>query len=140
MARVAKTHDNLEVWLAGVGPLEAALRAQAEQLGIAERVRFLGFHEDVTALHAAADLFIFPSLSEGFGNALVEALVAGLPVVASNLPAIRHDMLGGEPAPQDAGASGTAARWPVSGPTARELATRQSRAPFSRPHVPTYGL
>ena len=111
VARVAKTHGNIEVWLAGVGPLEADLRAQAARLGIAERVRFLGFQEDVTALHAAADLFIFPSLSEGFGNALVEALVAGLPVVASDLPAIRHDVLGGEPAAARS-PPGTCRHWP----------------------------
>lgn len=94
VARLAARHPSLELWLAGVGTCEPALRAQAHAAGVAAQVRFLGFCEDVTALHAAADIFVCPSLTEGFGNAVAEALAAGLPVVASDLPAIRHDVLG----------------------------------------------
>jgi glycosyltransferase involved in cell wall biosynthesis len=95
--RLARKHCEIELWLAGVGPLEGALRRQAAAAGVAARVKFLGFQEDVTALHAAADVFVFPSIFEGFGNALGEALAAGLPVVATDLPVIRRDVLGGEP-------------------------------------------
>jgi glycosyltransferase involved in cell wall biosynthesis len=53
-----------------------------------DRVRFLGHREDVPDLLAAADLFVFPSLYEGLGGAVVEAMALGLPVVASRLDAI----------------------------------------------------
>jgi glycosyltransferase involved in cell wall biosynthesis len=58
--------------------------------GVAERVRFLGHREDVADLLAAADLFAFPSIYEGLGGAVIEALALGLPVVASDLPALRE--------------------------------------------------
>lgn len=97
-ARIAERHATADLWIAGVGPLEEELRSLVADLGLAGRVRFVGFHENVSALHGVADLFAFPSLFEGFGNALAEALVAGLPVVASDLPVIRHDVLCNQPA------------------------------------------
>ncbi len=90
--RLSTPHRQIELWLAGVGPLEGALRWQVNEAGLQSRVRFLGFQEDVTSLHAAADLFVCPSLTEGFGNALAEAFVAGLPVIASDLPVVRADL------------------------------------------------
>jgi glycosyltransferase involved in cell wall biosynthesis len=61
-----------------------SLRASAERLGIADRVRFLGQRSDVPALLNAADLFCQPNLGpEGFGISFVEAMSAGLPVVTS---------------------------------------------------------
>ncbi len=52
------------------------------------RVRILGYREDVPDLLASADLFVFPSLYEGLGGALIEAMALGLPIVASRVPAI----------------------------------------------------
>jgi glycosyltransferase involved in cell wall biosynthesis len=52
-------------------------------LGIADRVTFLGHREDVPALLAQADAFVLPSRSEAFPNGAIEAMAAGLPVVAS---------------------------------------------------------
>ncbi len=94
VGRIARRQPHVELWIAGIGPLEADLRRQAAAAGIGDRVKFLGFCEDVSALHSAADMFVFPSVTEGFGNALGEALIAGLPVVAFDLPAIRRDVLG----------------------------------------------
>jgi glycosyltransferase involved in cell wall biosynthesis len=54
------------------------------------RVRFLGHREDVPDLLASADLFVFPSLYEGAAGALLEAMVFGLPIVASRIPAIEE--------------------------------------------------
>lgn len=93
-ALLAPAHPDVDLWIAGIGALEADLRARARAAGVADRVRFLGFQEDVTALHRVADLFVFPSVFEGFGNALGEALLAGLPIVATDLPVVRHDVLG----------------------------------------------
>lgn len=67
----------------GQGPLEAELRQAAQSLGVTDTVSFLGLRCDVPRVLAAADLFLFPSLFEGFPNALLEAMSAGLPVVTS---------------------------------------------------------
>jgi len=71
------------LWLAGEGPLRAALEVQARRLGIAERVRFLGWREDTPALLAAADILVCPSRHEPLGNVVIEAWSAGVPVVAA---------------------------------------------------------
>lgn len=69
--------------LAGEGPDRAALEARVGELGIAERVRFLGRRDDVAGLLRGATAFVLPSRSEGLSNALLEALASGAPVVAS---------------------------------------------------------
>ena len=71
------------LWLAGTGPLEARLKAMAGDLGVSERVRFLGWREDTPALFAAADIFVCPSRHEPFGNIVIEAWAHGVPVVAA---------------------------------------------------------
>ena len=71
------------LWLAGEGPEESRLRTQAERLGVAGRVRFLGWRDDTAALYAAADLFVCPSRHEPLGNVIIEAWSQGLPVVAA---------------------------------------------------------
>ena len=71
------------LWLAGEGPEEARLRRQAEDLGIATRVRFLGWREDPAALHEAADIFVCPSRHEPLGNVIIEAWSHRLAVVAA---------------------------------------------------------
>ncbi len=71
------------LWIAGTGPLEGELKAQAARLGVADRVRFLGWREDAGALYAAADLCIFPSRYEPLGNVVIQAWAHGLPVIAA---------------------------------------------------------
>lgn len=71
------------LWLAGSGPEEAALRHLARSLGIADRVRFLGWRRDAGALYRAADICVFPSRKEPLGNVVIQSWVYGLPVVAS---------------------------------------------------------
>jgi glycosyltransferase involved in cell wall biosynthesis len=71
------------LWIAGTGPLEADLRAQAARMGVADRVRFLGWREDASALYAAADLCLFPSRYEPLGNVVIQAWAHGLPIVAA---------------------------------------------------------
>jgi glycosyltransferase involved in cell wall biosynthesis len=71
------------LWIAGVGPLEAKLKGMAEALGVAERVRFLGWRTDPSALYRAADVCIFPSRFEPLGNVVIQAWAHGLPVVAA---------------------------------------------------------
>lgn len=69
----------------GIGPEEEMLKALAQELGVEKRVRFLGqlAHEDMPVALAACDIFVRPSRSEGMGNSFVEAMAAGLPVIAT---------------------------------------------------------
>src|SRR5271170_7738507 len=69
--------------IAGDGPLRAALEQLAGGLGIADRVSFLGWREDVAELLTNADFLVCPSLHEPLGNVVIEAWSAGLPVVAT---------------------------------------------------------
>jgi UDP-glucose:(heptosyl)LPS alpha-1,3-glucosyltransferase len=62
---------------------EARYRARADELGVAARVRFVGVQKDARAFYAAGDAFAMPSLYEPFGNANMEALAMGLPVITS---------------------------------------------------------
>jgi glycosyltransferase involved in cell wall biosynthesis len=74
---------DLWVWIAGEGPDEAKLKKQARDLGVAERVRFLGWRTDRGALLKAANVCVFPSREEPFGNVVVEAWAYGAPLVAA---------------------------------------------------------
>jgi glycosyltransferase involved in cell wall biosynthesis len=71
------------LWIAGAGPLEAELKALARELGVEERVRFLGWRDDPWALYRAADLCLFPSRVEPLGNVVIQAWAYGLPIVAA---------------------------------------------------------
>jgi glycosyltransferase involved in cell wall biosynthesis len=72
------------LWLAGSGPEEHNLKALADELGVAARVRFLGWRNDVTALMASGDLFVCPSRHEGLGSIVMEAWAHRCPIVATN--------------------------------------------------------
>lgn len=85
VSRLAAEHPNLVLFLAGVGPLRDELEAEAGQLGIVDRVRFLGMRRDRENLYAAMDIFVLPSQWEGLSLALVEAMGAGRAVVATSV-------------------------------------------------------
>lgn len=72
------------------GHATSELGRLADRAEIGDRVRFLGHREDVPDLLAAADVFAFPSLWEGLGGSLLEAMALGLPIVASDLAPIRE--------------------------------------------------
>lgn len=67
----------------GQGPLIGKHIEFAEELGVADRVIFTGYRTDVSAFYRMADIFVFPSIREGLPVALMEAMAAGLPCVAS---------------------------------------------------------
>jgi glycosyltransferase involved in cell wall biosynthesis len=71
------------VWLAGDGPLRSELEAQTRSLGVADRVRFLGWREDRSALFEAADICVLPSRYEAFGTVTLEAWGHRRPLVAA---------------------------------------------------------
>ncbi len=71
------------LWIAGEGPLEHSLKHLAEKLGVADRVRFLGWRKDASALYRAADICLFPSRYEPLGNTVIQAWAHGIPIVAA---------------------------------------------------------
>ncbi|HVB08808.1 MAG TPA: N-acetyl-alpha-D-glucosaminyl L-malate synthase BshA [Bacillota bacterium] len=80
--------------LLGDGPDAAAAHRLSHELGVADRVRFLGVHEDVAPLLSVADLFLLPSETESFGLAALEAMACEVPVVATRvggLPEVIED-------------------------------------------------
>jgi glycosyltransferase involved in cell wall biosynthesis len=82
---VAHRHPTLHCAIGGRGHLDADLAALARDRGLATRVHLLGLRSDVPAILGAADLFVQPSLSEGLPLALLEAMQAGRPIVATSV-------------------------------------------------------
>jgi len=83
---------SLELLIVGSGPEEESLRQRCTDLGISESVKFLGSadHEALPALYQQSSVTVVPSIQEGFGLVVVEAIGCGCPVVASDLPPIRN--------------------------------------------------
>jgi glycosyltransferase involved in cell wall biosynthesis len=75
--------DNLRFFIAGDGELRPQLTALVKELGLQEVVRLLGWRRDVTDLLHAMDLFLLPSLFEGLPRSVLQAMAAGVPVVAT---------------------------------------------------------
>jgi glycosyltransferase involved in cell wall biosynthesis len=88
----------VHVVIAGRGEEEAALRRDAAALGLADRVHLLGFRDDVPDLLAAFDIYALPSFSEGQSLALIEAMAAGRPIVATAVGGNPELLGAGEPA------------------------------------------
>jgi glycosyltransferase involved in cell wall biosynthesis len=95
LLRAAAHRPSLQVAIAGRGGEEANLRALAAELGIERRVHLLGLRDDIPRLLGAADVFVQPSLSEGLPLAILEAMAAALPVVASKVGGVHEAVLDG---------------------------------------------
>lgn len=80
---ILAVHPDAEFVLAGDGPRRAALESQARACGVDRHVRFLGECRNVPEVLASGDVFVLPSRTEAMPNAVIEAMAAGLPVVAS---------------------------------------------------------
>lgn len=80
--------DRLKFVWVGTGTLEGRFQARAAELGIEESIHFLGSRDDVSELLAASDIFVLPSQYEGMPLSVIEAMAAGLPVVASAVSGI----------------------------------------------------
>jgi glycosyltransferase involved in cell wall biosynthesis len=92
----ASARAHLAVRVAGEGPSKDDLEARARRAGVTDLVRFLGAREDVGDLLAAAEVYAQPSRAEGLGVATLEAMGAGLPVVASRVGGLAFSVLDGE--------------------------------------------
>ncbi len=89
----ARAHRSASLLIAGVGPLEADIRAEVQRLAIDDAVRLLGLRPDVPALMQAADGFVMTSRWEGLPMALLEAGASGLPVVVTDVGGSRDAVL-----------------------------------------------
>ena len=103
-----RTGDTIEVFrrlqskrsalllLVGDGPDQSMVREAAIRYGVSDRVRFLGLIDDVESIMAASDVALFPSQSESFGLAALEAMACGIPVVASRVGGLPEVVLHGQ--------------------------------------------
>jgi glycosyltransferase involved in cell wall biosynthesis len=81
-ARLAEKHPKMEFVLVGDGDLRPALEKLTSQLGLGNRVVFLGERHDIPAVLASAEISVLPSISESLSNSIMESMAAGVPVVA----------------------------------------------------------
>lgn len=88
MAHVWQKHPDVTLVYVGKGDLENELREEAFRMGVSEKVSFLGWREDIPEIMHILDIFVLPSLNEGMGRVLVEAMAAGRPIVASSVGGI----------------------------------------------------
>jgi glycosyltransferase involved in cell wall biosynthesis len=95
-ALLAQRRQDFEVLLAGGGKLIEKIKGQIATLGMAGMVMPLGMRTDIPELLGQSDAFVFSTTSqEGFGTVFIEALAAGLPVIASDVPACREALANG---------------------------------------------
>lgn len=86
--QILRAHPAAKFLFVGRGLLRERLEKQASELGVAPRIRFAGIRRDVPAVLNCFDVFVLPSLWEGFGTAIIEAMACGVPVVASRVGGI----------------------------------------------------
>lgn len=96
LIRALKEVPRAVLWIAGDGPLEDQLKGLAREVGVADRVWFLGWRDDTADLIAAADILACPSRHEPLGNVVIEAWAQAKPVVAAASDGPRHLINDGE--------------------------------------------
>lgn len=84
LANYIKKHPNVKWFLVGDGPLKNEIQERIELLGISKHVVFLGFQQNPLAIVNACDVFVLPSLYEGFSNALLEAAALNKKILVSD--------------------------------------------------------
>jgi glycosyltransferase involved in cell wall biosynthesis len=94
-ASVVSAHPDTHFLFIGIGELRDELERQAQQAGVSENIHFLGLRGDVPDLLVATDLFVLPSLWEGLSLALLEAMAAAKPIVATAVSGTTQAMVPG---------------------------------------------
>jgi glycosyltransferase involved in cell wall biosynthesis len=88
LLRAIALAPGVHLFLLGDGPLRRQLQELARELGVSDRVTFLGFRDDVPQVLKACDVYVHSTTSDGFGIAACEAMAVGLPVIASDVPGL----------------------------------------------------
>ena len=83
-SRVVEKHPESRLIICGKGAYDAMLKRIANELGIKDNVIFAGFQQNPFAIASKCNVFVFPSLYEGFGNVLIENMTCGLPIIATD--------------------------------------------------------
>jgi glycosyltransferase involved in cell wall biosynthesis len=96
LLRAVRRLEATHVAIAGGGPEETALRGLIRELGLEDRAHLLGVRSDVPAVLRCADVFVQPSLSEGLPLAVLEAMAAARPVVATRVGGVPEAVIDGE--------------------------------------------
>jgi glycosyltransferase involved in cell wall biosynthesis len=94
--RIISRGYDIKLFIVGEGRIEKELKEIVCNMGLENRIIFLGQRKDIIDLMSAADIFVFPSLNEGLPLALLEAMAMGKVCVASDIPAIREIIRDGE--------------------------------------------
>jgi glycosyltransferase involved in cell wall biosynthesis len=88
MAEVWQNHPDIHLVYVGKGDLEEDVKREASRTGVSDKVKFLGWRDDIPEIMQILDVFVLPSLNEGMGRVLLEAMASGKPIVASNVGGI----------------------------------------------------
>jgi glycosyltransferase involved in cell wall biosynthesis len=138
-ARAMKIAPETHLLIVGEGPLDQMLRQQAADLGIAQQVTFTGQRTDVERLLQAMDVFACSSRWEGLSTVIMEAMAAGVPIVATDIPGNRELLRHGENAwlvnAQEAAALAEALLQAKQNPVKMQEFARRAKA-----DVPAYGI
>lgn len=138
-ALVQQSHAESRLIIVGDGELHGALKDQIEALGLGDSAQLLGRREDVPRLLAASDIFVSSSHWEGLSNAILEAMAAGLPLVATavaDTPNIVVPGTGLIVPPQQPNELATAMLTLLENPAQREAFGQQARLFVDRQHNP----
>jgi len=96
MPAILQQHPNVRLLIAGAGDYHIQLESLITEMGLNDAVQLLGQRQDIPALLHLADVFVFPSHYEGYPGALVEAMMAGCPIAASDIPVHREAIEAGQ--------------------------------------------
>ena len=88
MGEIWQNHPDIHLVYVGKGDLEEDVKREASRTGVSDKVKFLGWRDDIPEIMQVLDIFVLPSLNEGMGRVLVEAMASGKPIVASNVGGI----------------------------------------------------
>ncbi len=138
---MAARHHDAELRLVGNGPRRPALEQRVRKLGLASQVKFLPPQKDLRRLYQEADIFVLSSVAEALPNVVLEAMAAGLPVVATRVggvpEAVAPEVTGLLVAPRDEAGLDAALTRLADDPETRRRLGRQGRervvAEFSFP-------
>jgi len=85
MKNIVAKNSNVELWIVGDGELSQKLKVQSQKSDVGDKIKFLGWQDDIEKYYSQADAFLLTSNSEGWGMAVVEAAQFGLPIIITDV-------------------------------------------------------